>query len=108
MLMGDFNATMGKELHVWGDVLGRHGMGKINSNGLRLLTLCPDLDLQLTNTLFQLADISKNTRKHPRSSRKRDSKAYCSTRIIVPHLGCVCLHENDPENLRSFSTQRTI
>ena len=57
MLMEDFNARMGKDHLVWGEVLDRHGTGKMNSNGLRLLTLCPEINLQLTNTMFQLADI---------------------------------------------------
>ena len=92
MLMGDFNARVGKDHLVWGDVLGKHGTGKMNSNGLRLLTLCQEFNLQLTNTMFQLADIHKNTWKHPRSGhwhmldhvaiRKRDSKECHSTRVM--------------------------
>ena len=92
MLMGDFNARVGKDHFVWKDVLGKHGTGKMNENGLRLLTLCKEFNLQLTNTMFQQADIYKNTWKHPRSGhwhmldhvaiRKRDSKECCSTRVM--------------------------
>ena len=65
VLFGDFNARVGKDRLVWGDVLGRHSTGKMNNDGLRLLTLCQEFNLQLTNTTFQLADIYKNTWKHP-------------------------------------------
>ena len=34
VLMGDLNARMDKDHLVWADVLGRHGTGKMNSNGL--------------------------------------------------------------------------
>jgi len=36
-LMGDFNASVGADHSRWGDVIGKHGDGTANSNGLRLL-----------------------------------------------------------------------
>ena len=76
----------------WEGVLGRHGTGKMNSNGLRLLTLCREFDLQITNTMFQLPEKHKNTWKHPRSghwhmidhvvTRRHDAKECRVTRVM--------------------------
>ena len=53
LLMGDFNARVGKSSSAWPTVLGPHGMGKENSNGTLLLTLCSEEELTITNTLFK-------------------------------------------------------
>ena len=52
ILKGDFNARVGKDAIIWPELLERHGVGKMNANGLRLLTLCTELDLSITNTFF--------------------------------------------------------
>ena len=51
----------------WEDVLGRHGVGKINDNGLLLPCKCAEHSLWITNTLFRMADKYKTTWMHPRS-----------------------------------------
>ena len=33
-LLSDFNAHIGKNSEVWQGVIGKHGIGKMNSNGL--------------------------------------------------------------------------
>ena len=66
-LLGDFNARVGADHHVWGDVIGKHGVGSVNSNGLRLLNTCAEFDLLNTNTIFQQRDQLKTTWMHPRS-----------------------------------------
>ena len=40
ILLGDFNARVGNRRDLWGQAVGSRGMGKINVNGLQLLTLC--------------------------------------------------------------------
>ena len=67
LLMGDFNARVGADYSVWGDIIGRHGVGTVNSNGLRLLNTCSEFDLVITNTMFQQRNHHKTTWMHPRS-----------------------------------------
>ena len=67
VLLGDFNARVGKENSSWENVLGSHGVGKANDNGLLLLSFCAEQGLCITNTLFRMADKFKTTWMHPRS-----------------------------------------
>lgn len=69
VLMGDFNARVGSRTDLWRDVIGAHGIGKMNNNGLRLLSLCSQHDLVITNTLFRLKLKYKTSWMHPRSKR---------------------------------------
>lgn len=66
-LMGDFNARVGRDYDAWQGILGRHGTGNCNSNGVRLLELCAEFDLIITNTTFRLKNKDKTTWMHPRS-----------------------------------------
>ena len=71
VILGDFNAREGKQLYIyyknWVGLLGRHGVGKLNSNGLLLPSKCAHHNLCITNRIFQLADKYKTTWMHPRS-----------------------------------------
>lgn len=69
ILLGDFNARVGADCRNWKGVLGPHGTGKLNSNGLMLLSLCAEQHLTITNTLFRQADKYKTTWMHPRSKQ---------------------------------------
>ena len=44
-----------KDHNTW-NALGRHGVGKCNSNDLLLLQMCTELNLLIGNTLFQQKD----------------------------------------------------
>ena len=53
LVLGDFNARVGSDHTNWENVIGRHGVGNENSNGTRLLSLCAQNELSITNTFFQ-------------------------------------------------------
>ena len=64
-LLGDFNARFGNDNLAWPSDLGPYGIGKMNSNGLLLLSVCSEFNLTIANTLF--SNKYKTTWKHPRS-----------------------------------------
>lgn len=92
ILMGDFNARVGRESSLWGDVLGAHGIGNMNSSGLLLLQICQEFQLSITNTMFPMKNIYKGTWRHPRSNtwhlidyvivRRRDLRDVRITRVM--------------------------
>lgn len=43
-----------------------HGVSQVNANGTRLLALCAEHDLTITNTLFQQNNKYKTSWMHPR------------------------------------------
>ena len=109
VLMGDFNARVGSDNHSWKGVLGPHGVGRMNSNGLRLLIICRDFDLSITNTFYQQPNCRKTTWIHPRSkdwhlldyviTKRRDIKDFRITRPF--HTTC---YLSDHALLRSKAT----
>lgn len=50
---------------IWNGVIGQHGVGHVNANGLRLLSLCAEHEL--TNTMFQIKNKYKTSWMHQRS-----------------------------------------
>ena len=109
IVSGDFNARVGADHLLWDGVLGVHGVGKMNSNGLRLLSLCSQYRLTITNTRFQLRNKHKNTWKHPRSGhwhmldhvlvRQRD-KADCTLTKVMRGAECGTDHQMQKATFR--------
>ena len=64
LLIGDFNARLGRHNNKWPLVMGKHGIGKCNSNGEHLLALCSEFELTVTNTIFKQNDERKTTWLH--------------------------------------------
>ena len=101
ILLGDFNARVGRNHDIWHGGIGFHGVGNMNSRDLRLLFLCSELGLAITNTFFQLCDMHKTSWMHPRSKhrhlinyvivRRRDWNEVRITRAI---RGAECSTEN--------------
>ncbi|VDL97026.1 unnamed protein product [Schistocephalus solidus] len=69
IVLGDFKARVGMNHSAWQGVLGPHGLGSCNDNGLLLLRTCVEHCLLLTNTFFRLPTREKATWMHPRLQR---------------------------------------
>ncbi|CAJ1081178.1 hypothetical protein KUCAC02_027720%2C partial [Xyrichtys novacula] len=67
LLLGDFNLRVGKSSVVWKGMIGQHGAGHSNANGLRPLSLCAEHNLTITNTIFQMQNKYKTSWMHPGS-----------------------------------------
>ena len=66
-LLGDFNARVGRSADAWTGVIGRHGVGNGNDNGILLISKCAEHRLLITNTTFHLKDKHTTSWMHPRS-----------------------------------------
>ncbi|XP_047111837.1 uncharacterized protein LOC124788611 [Schistocerca piceifrons] len=93
ILLGDFNARMGRDNRFWREVMGKQGVVNCNANGLLLLGLCAEHELFISNTQFRLRNRYKTTWMHPRSkhwhlidyviTRQRDKKDILITKAAL-------------------------
>lgn len=92
LILGDFNARVGADSDSWQDCLGKHGVGKMNANGQRVLELCCQHGLAVTNTYFAGRFSHKVSWMHPRSkhwhqldlalARRKDLGQVMHTRVF--------------------------
>jgi len=61
LIMGDLNAKVGADPSGFGDIMGNHGVGERNDNGLLLLSFCEFNNLVVTGTIFPHRAIHKAT-----------------------------------------------
>nr|XP_049577518.1 craniofacial development protein 2-like [Syngnathus scovelli] len=69
IILGDFNARVGRDHHLWKGTIGKEGIGNINSNGVLLLSKCAQYDLIITNNIFRQKNKLKGSWRHPRSKQ---------------------------------------
>lgn len=50
--LGNFNACVGLDDSMWHGILGKHGINKMNSNGLLLLRTDAEHHRNIKNTIF--------------------------------------------------------
>ena len=93
ILLGDFNARVGRDRELWTGTIGKEGVGKVNANGTLLLTKCAEHNLVITNTLFRQKNRYKVSWQHPRSKqwhlidyiivRSRDQQDVLLTKAVT-------------------------
>ena len=94
---GDLNARVGSDWELWPYVLGKHGTGKMNSNGLILLEFCSQNHFSIMGSMFQLPNRLKCTWQHPRSKHWHqldhvlaNSNAKSGITIVIASLTADC------------------
>ena len=65
-LLGDFNPCIGCDHSLWEGLLGKHGIVKMNSNILLLLSKCAECEPLIMNVVFRMTVKYKATLMHPR------------------------------------------
>ena len=69
ILMGDFNAQLGKQRSGFEDVIGPYGSARAtNDNGERFISFCSENGFCIGNTLFKHKNIHKKTWRSPNGS----------------------------------------
>ena len=75
LVFGDFNAWIGVKRDGFKRVLGSFGDERVNENGKSLLSLCLEMGLTVTNTMFALRQIHLYTWQR-QNDRSRYNRLY--------------------------------
>ena len=85
-ILGDFNARVGADHNSWPSCLGQFGIGKINENGQRLLEVCCQHGLCVTNTFYSTKFQHKVSWRHPRSKHWHQLDLILVRRSTLPSV----------------------
>ena len=118
LVSGDLNGHVGKKSSGFEGLHGRHGCGARNLDGTRILELCVEADLVITNTFFTKCDSQLLTFRSGNACsqigyilvRKSDFKSVRDVKVIGGEE-CVSQHKllvGDIELNTSFSKSRCI
>lgn len=88
VVLGDFNARVGRESDRWPHCVGGQGVGKLNANGQRVLELCSSMSLCVTNTYFANKLCRKTSWRHPRSGHWHQIDLILTRRRDLKHVLC--------------------
>ena len=86
IILDNFNARVGCDWALWPNVLGKHGVGRMNSNGLMLFDFCTQNDLSVMGSMYQMKNSLKTTWKHPRSKHCTSLTMSLQTTLLVDTL----------------------
>ena len=102
LVLGDFNARVGRDSVALKGARDGHGVGNCNDNGCVLLEFGNEFQLAITNTIFQQKDRLKTTGMHPRFKhlhlldyvhvRQRDQKDVLHMRAMSSAESCTDHH----------------
>ncbi|PFX34407.1 Craniofacial development protein 2 [Stylophora pistillata] len=98
IILGNFNARVGRDHNIWEGVIGKNEVRKANSSGNTLLAKCAEHNLPTTNTVFRQRDSVKVSLQHPRSKhwhlidyvivRKSDQQDVLCTKAVTAADEC--------------------
>jgi len=77
ILMGDFNAKIGKNNNGYSQIMGKQGCGVKNNNGERLIDLCQTFQLVIGGSLFPHKNIHKYTWTSPNGQVRNQIDHIC-------------------------------
>ena len=81
LVLGDFNARVGRDTETWPGVIGAHSFHQSdNDNGVRMLDFCTINDLTIGGTLFQHKNIHKGTWLSPDEKTTTQIDHICISR----------------------------
>lgn len=81
IVMGDLNAKIGSENHSLEHVMGKHGLGAINSNGRLLTSFCNEANLVIGGSLFPHKPCHKATWISPDGITENQIDHFCISRL---------------------------
>ena len=89
IILGDCNACVASDWKSWPNVIGKHGVGKMNSNGLILLEFCTRFQLS-----FSLHDVPTETQLKEHMAAP-SFKTLASARPCTIQHGCTVICYTD-------------